>query len=156
PRPTPSLENRGRDALPRVQADRQVGPTTAGGREKAREGARPTVSPKDSGPVPPLPPPGGGGPGGGGPSPRPPRGVPLAATFTNIEAGSPPAPSPGHKMSDRSTPLTPAEAAKTFTVPDDLEIEQVLAEPLVAQPVFITFDERGRMWVVEYRQYPAP
>ena len=59
-------------------------------------------------------------------------------------------------MSDRSIPLPPIESAKTFTVPDDLEIEQVLSEPLVAQPVFITFDERGRMWVVEYRQYPAP
>jgi putative membrane-bound dehydrogenase-like protein len=64
--------------------------------------------------------------------------------------------SPGHRMADRETPLPPAEAAKTFTVPDDLEIEQVLAEPIVRQPVFLNFDERGRMWVVQYLQYPAP
>jgi len=78
------------------------------------------------------------------------------ATFTNVEEGPAPKPSGGHTMSDRATPLSPAQAAKTFTVPDDLEIELVLAEPDVAQPVFLNFDERGRMWVVEYRQYPAP
>ena len=53
-------------------------------------------------------------------------------------------------------PLPPAESARAFTVPDDLEIELVLSEPLIAQPLHLTFDERGRLWVVEYRQYPAP
>ncbi|HAB18306.1 MAG TPA: dehydrogenase, partial [Verrucomicrobiales bacterium] len=53
-------------------------------------------------------------------------------------------------------PLSPEESAKSFQVFDDLVFEQVLAEPLIAQPVFLTFDERGRMWVVEYRQYPDP
>ncbi len=52
--------------------------------------------------------------------------------------------------------LSPAEAARAFTVPADLEIEVVLAEPLIAQPLHLSFDERGRLWVVEYRQYPAP
>ncbi|MBI1902296.1 MAG: HEAT repeat domain-containing protein [Planctomycetia bacterium] len=53
-------------------------------------------------------------------------------------------------------PLSPAEALKTLQSPADLQIEQVLAEPVVAQPVFMTFDERGRMWVVQYLQYPFP
>lgn len=53
-------------------------------------------------------------------------------------------------------PLPPAEAMKRFQIAGDLEIEQVLSEPLIAQPVFLNFDERGRMWVVEYRQYPSP
>ncbi|MSU35306.1 MAG: c-type cytochrome [Pedosphaera sp.] len=52
--------------------------------------------------------------------------------------------------------LSPAEAVKRFRVADDLEWDQVLADPLIAQPVFLNFDERGRMWVVEYRQYPWP
>src|SRR5207249_366509 len=56
----------------------------------------------------------------------------------------------------RTTPLSPAEALRQFVVPDDLRIDQVLAEPAVAQPVSITFDERGRMWVMQYLQYPAP
>lgn len=53
--------------------------------------------------------------------------------------------------------LPPAEALKTFKVGDEgLVWELVLAEPEIAQPVFINWDERGRMWVCEYRQYPAP
>lgn len=53
-------------------------------------------------------------------------------------------------------PLPPAQALSRFVVSDDLELEQVLAEPIVSQPVFLNFDERGRMWVVQYLQYPDP
>jgi len=53
-------------------------------------------------------------------------------------------------------PLTPAESLSRFKVAADLAIDQVLAEPLVRQPVFMNFDERGRLWVVEYLQYPFP
>jgi hypothetical protein len=50
-----------------------------------------------------------------------------------------------------------AEPPKTvFTTPDDLRIELLLSEPEVRQPVNVSFDERGRMWVVQYLQYPAP
>lgn len=52
--------------------------------------------------------------------------------------------------------LPPAESLKRFDLPDDLEIELVLSEPEIAQPVFLNFDERGRMWVVQYLQYPNP
>jgi hypothetical protein len=53
-------------------------------------------------------------------------------------------------------PLAPGEAVKAFRTPGDLRIDLVLSEPEIAQPVFLNFDERGRMWVVEYRQYPNP
>jgi putative heme-binding domain-containing protein len=53
-------------------------------------------------------------------------------------------------------PMTPAASLAAFKVADDLEIEQVLTEPQVRQPVFMNFDERGRLWVVEYLQYPNP
>ncbi len=53
-------------------------------------------------------------------------------------------------------PLSPAEALKKLTIPDDLALDQVLTEPVVRQPVFLNFDERGRMWVVQYLQYPSP
>ena len=52
--------------------------------------------------------------------------------------------------------LAPADALKAFVLPADLQIDLALAEPEITQPVFINFDERGRMWVVEYRQYPQP
>ncbi|HTN76452.1 MAG TPA: PVC-type heme-binding CxxCH protein [Pirellulaceae bacterium] len=55
-----------------------------------------------------------------------------------------------------SKPLSVADSLKTFTVPDDLVLETVLAEPIVQQPVQISFDARGRMWVVQYLQYPFP
>jgi hypothetical protein len=52
--------------------------------------------------------------------------------------------------------LNPAEALAKFRVADDLAWDQVLAEPTVRQPLQISFDERGRMWVVQYLQYPHP
>src|SRR5581483_4406347 len=52
--------------------------------------------------------------------------------------------------------LAPADAAKTFKVPADLRLDQVLAEPVVRQPVSMTFDEKGRLWVAQYLQYPRP
>ena len=53
-------------------------------------------------------------------------------------------------------PVSPVESLEQFEVFDDLEIDQLLVEPLVKQPVFLNFDERGRMWVVQYQQYPHP
>jgi putative heme-binding domain-containing protein len=53
-------------------------------------------------------------------------------------------------------PLPPAEAFKKLQTLDDLALDQVLTEPVVRQPVFLNFDERGRMWVVQYLQYPSP
>ncbi len=56
----------------------------------------------------------------------------------------------------QTPPLSPKEAVSKFRIADDLEWEQVLSEPQISQPVFLNFDEKGRMWVVEYRQYPSP
>jgi putative membrane-bound dehydrogenase-like protein len=39
-------------------------------------------------------------------------------------------------------------------LPDDLRIELVAAEPDVVDPVAITFDPDGRLWVVEMSDYP--
>jgi putative heme-binding domain-containing protein len=51
-------------------------------------------------------------------------------------------------------PFSPEEAEKEFTTPDDLDFQLVLSEPVIAQPLFMNWDERGRMWLMEYRQYP--
>lgn len=56
----------------------------------------------------------------------------------------------------KKTAPSPEAALEAMTTPDDLRVELVLAEPIVRQPVFINFDERGRLWVVQYLQYPAP
>ena len=57
---------------------------------------------------------------------------------------------------ERDTPLTPKESLASLKTPDDLAVDLVLAEPDIAQPLFLDFDERGRLWVMEYRQYPSP
>jgi putative membrane-bound dehydrogenase-like protein len=53
-------------------------------------------------------------------------------------------------------PLSPRAALASFQVPGDLQLDLVLSEPIVRQPVSISFDERGRLWVVQYLQYPFP
>ena len=51
-------------------------------------------------------------------------------------------------------PLSPAEAIKRMTVPDGFEVELVASEPAIANPVAMTFDERGRIWITESFEYP--
>src|SRR6185295_10979244 len=53
-------------------------------------------------------------------------------------------------------PLAPAEALKSFQLAKGLEIQLVAHEPVVRQPVCISFDDRGRLWVLQYLQYPNP
>ncbi len=50
----------------------------------------------------------------------------------------------------------PDEAVRHMTVAEGFEVQLVAAEPLVRQPVAIEFDDRGRLWVVQYLQYPNP
>jgi putative membrane-bound dehydrogenase-like protein len=50
----------------------------------------------------------------------------------------------------------PEEAVRRMRVPAGLEVELVAAEPLVRQPVAIEFDDDGRLWVIQYLQYPNP
>src|SRR5215469_5319275 len=50
----------------------------------------------------------------------------------------------------------PETAVRKMKVPDGLVAKLVAAEPLVRQPVAIDFDDRGRLWVIQYLQYPNP
>ena len=52
--------------------------------------------------------------------------------------------------------LQPAESAKKFEIAEGLDVSLVVAEPDVSQPLSITFDDRGRMWVLQYLQFPNP
>lgn len=51
-------------------------------------------------------------------------------------------------------PLPPKEAAASIKVPEGFQATLFAGEPDVMQPMSITFDDRGRMWVVECRSYP--
>ncbi len=50
----------------------------------------------------------------------------------------------------------PDVAAQKMTVADGFQVKLVASEPLVRQPVCIEFDDRGRLWVIQYLQYPNP
>jgi len=52
--------------------------------------------------------------------------------------------------------LSPQESAAKLRPGADFIAELLLSEPLVAQPAHFSFDERGRLWVSQYRQYPYP
>ena len=52
--------------------------------------------------------------------------------------------------------LSPDQAVRRMTVPDGFEVQIVASEPLVRQPVCIEYDDRGRLWVIQYLQYPNP
>ena len=55
---------------------------------------------------------------------------------------------------EKRGPLPPPEALKTFRVPAGFRVELVASEPQVASPVAIAFDEDGRLYVAEMRDYP--
>ncbi len=84
----------------------------------------------------------------------------VAANFKPFDQVIPtPALSPFATVINRVTQenaLPPEEALTALHAPDDLELELVLSEPEVRQPLFMNFDERGRMWVMQYIQYPEP
>ena len=50
-------------------------------------------------------------------------------------------------------PNTPLEAAAAFTAPDGFHVTLFAGEPDVAQPIAMTFDDRGRLWVAECFTY---
>src|SRR5262249_50758502 len=50
--------------------------------------------------------------------------------------------------------LSPAEAIVRMKVPEGFHVELVAAEPDLVNPVAMTFDERGRIWVTESLEYP--
>ncbi len=72
----------------------------------------------------------------------------LAATAWGLGVGC----APG--MDEVTGPLSPAEAIRHFQLDPGLEIQLVACEPEVIDPVAIRFDEDGRLWVVEMRDYP--
>ncbi|MBD2754497.1 DUF7133 domain-containing protein [Spirosoma validum] len=68
----------------------------------------------------------------------------LLSFKTNVRTTWTDEPSPVH---------TPAEELATFKLEPGLKIQLVAAEPMVEDPVVITFDPDGRLWVVEMRGF---
>lgn len=76
----------------------------------------------------------------------------LAAVSKHFEGNT----STHARADDKGDPTPPEKALKEFQFGVDLAVDTVLSEPLVRQPLYLDFDERGRLWVVQYIQYPNP
>jgi putative membrane-bound dehydrogenase-like protein len=79
---------------------------------------------------------------------RPLEAMRLALTAALIAALSIP-PGPAYP-----SPLSPEESLRVLHVAPGFRAEVAAAEPEVVDPVAFAFDERGRLWVVEMRDYP--
>ncbi|MEI6236122.1 MAG: PVC-type heme-binding CxxCH protein [Planctomycetota bacterium] len=51
--------------------------------------------------------------------------------------------------------LSPQDAAKAMKVPDGFHVSLIAGEPDLVQPSAFEFDDRGRLWVAEYKSYPV-
>lgn len=51
-------------------------------------------------------------------------------------------------------PLSPQQAISKMKVPEGFSVELVASEPDLVNPVAMTFDEKGRIWITESLEYP--
>src|SRR5436190_6249034 len=50
----------------------------------------------------------------------------------------------------------PQDAVGKMTLPPGLAATLFASEPEVRQPIFCKCDDRGRLWTIQYLQYPNP
>jgi len=65
----------------------------------------------------------------------------------------------GHEKRDKEagdSGLSPEKSHDFLTPADGLAIDLIASEPDIKQPSFLRFDEMGRIWMIQYRQYPHP
>jgi hypothetical protein len=48
------------------------------------------------------------------------------------------------------------DAARRMRPGEGLAVNLYAAEPDIAQPILVKFDDRGRLWTIQYLQYPNP
>jgi len=51
-------------------------------------------------------------------------------------------------------PYSPQEALSKMSVPEGFAVELVASEPDIVNPIAMTFDDRGRIWITESLEYP--
>ena len=78
-------------------------------------------------------------------------GIVLAVSCPGpTSAGAPPA----DTHSAPNVPLPAPEAIERITLPEGFTVSLFAAEPDVVQPIAMTIDHKGRLWVVENYSYP--
>ncbi|MCB1230822.1 MAG: DUF1080 domain-containing protein [Verrucomicrobiae bacterium] len=62
----------------------------------------------------------------------------------------------GESILPRRLPYSPEESQAAWEIDGDYEMQLVACEPLTCDPVDVVWDEQGRMFVAEMRDYPLP
>ncbi|NNE91845.1 MAG: DUF1080 domain-containing protein [Verrucomicrobiales bacterium] len=62
----------------------------------------------------------------------------------------------GDSILPRDFPLSPEKSRDSWEIDGNYELQLIASEPLVCDPVDVVWDERGRMYVAEMRDYPLP
>jgi hypothetical protein len=73
-----------------------------------------------------------------------------------LRADDPPFPKPADTEKRDAKPLPPDQAARGFRMPAGFTIDVLAAEPEVLNPIAMTWDGRGRLWVAENYTYAEP
>ncbi len=60
----------------------------------------------------------------------------------------------GEPLRKMQHPLSPEESTRHLVVPPGFEAKLFAAEPAIAKPICMTFDQRGRLWIAESVDYP--
>lgn len=60
----------------------------------------------------------------------------------------------GKLVTQLPEPLNPSESMKLAQVPTGFELSLFAADPDIVNPIFISWDEKGRAWVIETIDYP--
>jgi putative membrane-bound dehydrogenase-like protein len=74
----------------------------------------------------------------------------LISGFVNLRAAEFPEP---FNTETRGNPMPAEESARSFRLPPGFRAEVVAGEPTVRQPIAMTMDARGRLWVAENYTY---
>src|SRR5688572_20944023 len=60
----------------------------------------------------------------------------------------------GEPIGTMQKPLDPAESMKHLVTPPEFEVSLFASEPEIIKPIWLTWDERGRLWIAESVDYP--
>jgi putative heme-binding domain-containing protein len=80
----------------------------------------------------------------------------ILALAAALAAGRAYADNPFADIVRKTEPKTPEEERKAFHLPPGFDIELVAAEPAIGKPINMAFDEKGRLWITQSREYPFP
>jgi len=53
-----------------------------------------------------------------------------------------------------NNPYSAQEAISKMTLPEGFTVELVASEPAIVNPIAMSFDDRGRIWITESIEYP--